>query len=318
MLKTTLPALFILLALTMNAWADLKLTPAVVQLGDIAGGKPCEVAVTLANDGAEPLEILEVNRDCSCMTPHLDKRLLEPGGRTKLSMAIRTLGHADGAHTWITGIRYRLQEKTLDASLVIHAKITSEVTVKPAVCALFVEKSLRQEIILTDRRPAPLQVTKVTVSHAALRITRREQKAGVVTITLEADAAGLTPGRHDELLSIYTSDPDYGHLEVPITLTRLVSVLAIPNQVELRAEPGHSLPATLIRLRGRGDQAVKVDKVTADNPAITCTWAAGPDKQATLRIQVQPTESLESAVHVRLLEPSGETVDIPVHVRALK
>jgi len=105
---------------------------------------------------------------------------------------------------------------------------------------------------------------------------------------------------------------------VPITLVRLSDsqVLATPEQVDLLADPGQPIPSTLIRLRPRGEQPVVIEKVAADDPVVACTWAAGPGKQATLKIQVNGTRSLDSAVRVYLRQPVQEMLTIPVRIKA--
>ena len=58
-----------------------------------------------------------------------------------------------------------------------------------------------------------------------------------------------------------------------------------------------------------------VDNVTADDPAIQCRWAEGPDKLATVRVLIDPTTNsmLQSAVHIQVARPVRETLTIPVN-----
>jgi hypothetical protein len=317
MKKPILTALAALLCTATLARAELEIATPVVNLGEIRGGMPLDVSFSFRNGGARRIEILEVNRDCNCLTPRLAKRLLEPGEGTRLEMALRTLGHPDGQHAWTASVRYREGDTVREIPLGVRARVINEVTVQPAVCALFVEKTLRQEVTLTDVRKPPLTVTRAETTTRAIKVETKALGGGVTKITLEAAGAGLAPGRHDEMLSIYTSDPNYSQLQVPVTLVRLSesSVLVTPAEVHLVADPGQSISSTLIRLRPRGDQAVVIDKVVADDPAVACTWAAGPGTHATLKIQVTATHSLDTAVRVHLLQPVQETLTIPVRIR---
>ncbi len=141
------------------------------------------------------------------------------------------------------------------------------------------------------------------------------EPGGITRLTLEVAALGLTPGRRDEMLSIYTDDPLYRVLQVPVTLTRIKAsaVLVTPDRVDIAMKPGDPIPATLVRLRPNGEQAVVVETATADDPAVSATFAAGPGKEATLRIQAK--RPLETTVRVQLREPVRETVLIPVHIQ---
>jgi hypothetical protein len=299
------------------ARADLEVAAPIVNLGEIRGGMPAEVAFSLRNAGAERIEILEVNRGCDCLTPRLQKRLLESGEKTTLGIGLRTLGHSSGQHTWTTAIRFREGAAVRDISLGVRAVLVNDITIEPAVCALFVEKTLRQEITLTDRRQPPLTVTGVETSTPAIKALASAPEGGVTKIILEASAAGLAPGRHDEILSIYTSDPSYRLLQVPITLVRVSQspVLATPEEVRVFTQPGQPIPATVVRLRPRGDGAVVIDKVIVDDPAVVCTWAPGPGNHATLKIQIKASRPVDSAVRVHLRQPVVEILTIPVQVR---
>jgi hypothetical protein len=300
-----------------SARAELIVPSATVNLGEIRGGMPLQVSFSLQNAGSERIEILEVNRGCDCLTPRLDKRILMPGDKTTLLMALRTLGHANGPHTWTATLRFREGESVRGLPLGIRATVVNDVTVQPAVCALFVEKTLRQEVTLTDLRKPPLSVTRAETTTPAVTTQIRLLNGGVTKIILEAKGVGLASGRHDEMLTIYTSDSSYNPLHVPITLVRLSeqAVLASPEQVELVGEPGQPIPATLVRLRPRGDQAVVVDKVVADDPGVLCTWAAGPGNHATLKIQVDTMRPIDTSIHVHLREPVQEVLIIPVQIR---
>jgi hypothetical protein len=56
--------------------------------------------------------------------------------------------------------------------------------------------------------------------------------------------------------------------------------------------------------------------VDADAAAVTCEWAAGPRPTAAVRVRVDPAnlpaDGLKTAVHVRLVKPAAQTVDVPV------
>src|SRR5262249_44711742 len=109
---------------------------------------------------------------------------------------------------------------------------------------------------------------------------------------------------------------------IPVTIIKNTSqrVAALPKQVVLTAMPPMPLPSQLLRLRDRANQAVHVERIIADSPAITCRWAPGPDTMATLKTSVDSKQSthasLKSEIHVYVRKPVVETVTIPVLVRS--
>jgi hypothetical protein len=74
-----------------------------------------------------------------------------------------------------------------------------------------------------------------------------------------------------------------------------------------------------VLLRPAGSGAVAVERVEGDDPAVVCTWAAGPDNCATVRVSIDrtklPADGLRSAIHIHVSKPAPETVTVPVSCR---
>ena len=97
--------------------------------------------------------------------------------------------------------------------------------VQPAALTLFTEGTLRHEITLTDLRPTPLRITAVQtiiagVKAHALEPERNAQGQTVTKIIVEA-SADLPPGRHEDTLTIFTDDPAYRQLQLPVRRRRV-------------------------------------------------------------------------------------------------
>jgi hypothetical protein len=299
----------------------LRFADNVVNLGEITGGPRRRVSLEFKNTGPEIVEILEMRRGCGCLAPRLEKRRYLPGEKGTLILELRTLGQANGPHTWTAQVLYRAGNQTAGIPLEIRARVQNEVTLQPAALAFHTEGSLQQEVVLTDSRPSPVRVQhlETTSPHLAAKLVAQEN--GVAKILVEAQIS-YPPGRHEEILSVYTSDPAYSHLEVPVTVVKAAqkAVTAVPERIEIRAVPGQPPAAALVRLRPRGDTALVIERVQAGDAALTCTVASGPDKAATLKIQVDLAQLAEkncrSEVRVFLREPQGEVVVIPVTVAA--
>src|SRR5205807_2205883 len=116
----------------------------------------------------------------------------------------------------------------------------------------------------------------------------------------------------------YSADPDYRELKVPVTLVKRPRqrVVAAPAVVAWSVPAHQPVPARLLRLRDTAGKGVEVERVEADDPAVQCTWAQGPDNLATVRLTVDgqrvPAAGIRSAVHIRLHKPVAETVTVPV------
>jgi hypothetical protein len=282
-------AVALLACCNVAARADLRSDVPAVDLGAIRGGQKLTHCFELSNSGDKALEILDLRPGCGCLAPRIKQRSLQPGEKTTLVLELRTLGQAEGPHTWDLDVKYRSGAETRTLPLALRGTVHNEITVQPAILGLHVVKSVQQEITVTDTRPAPLHVLAAEARAPGVQITRIDRSGKTTKILVSADAAQLAPGRHDGVISIVTDDPDYRQLLVPVVLTKSskAAVRAIPEQVDLHVSAGVNSTSAIVRLRSTNDQPVRIAKIEPSDPALVSTWAAGPGNDATLKIQVQ-------------------------------
>lgn len=304
-------------ACTHAVHAELRILEPMVNLGQVRGGAPVTHHFHFVNDGPEAVELLEARTSCGCLSPRLARGTLTAGAEGRLPVFIRSLGQPAGPHTWTAQLRYRLGQVEKEASLQVTADILNEITIQPASLMLFTSAGLAQDLMLTDCRPQPLTVVAVRSSNHSLKAELVSQEGGTIRLRVAATEA-FSPGRHDETLSVYTNDPLYRHLPVPVTVVKELRrrVTAIPEAVTWSLQPGQDPAPVMVRLRGRTGEAIEIDKVQADDPAISCRWAAGDGSWATVRIQVDQTrltaDKLSSQVRIWLRRPADECLVIPV------
>src|SRR5262249_49148091 len=146
---------------------------------------------------------------------------------------------------------------------------------------------IRHDVTLVDRRPRPLTVTGVQLHWSNLQAhLRPSAQEGQVhrAYRIEVEVTAECPeGRFDDTLCIATDDPAYAEIKVPVTVVRRgkQGVKASPESVWLQAAAGEPVPAKLLRVYAAG-RAVKVERVTSDDPAVTATFAQGQDGTATV------------------------------------
>lgn len=307
-------ALLLLLTLTPCLPAELRFVKRTYGLGEVPGGPICEAHFDFENIGSTTIEILGVRRDCGCLEPMLSQKTLRPGQTGALGLRVRTLGQPAGQRNWSAWVRYREGEQIEEVRVTLLATIRNDVAVQPAALALHVENQLRQEITVTDRRPRALHLNAARASSAAVQATIVPEGNGVTRVLLDVSGRALQPGRHDLTLILYTDDPQYRELQVPITVTRGGDglVTATPRAVQVRSA---GVSSQLVRLRG-GTQQLIVESATCDDPAIGCTWANAPDSGVVLKIRVDAVALRErrADVRVQLGGAAPQTLTIPVVV----
>lgn len=304
------------------ARADLHFPQPAANLGDVRSGTPLTHRFTFVNEGPEAIEITNAQASCGCLTPRVEKKTLEPSETGALALEVHTLNQPAGPRNWNVRLSYRGGNTTYEMTLLLSADIVTEITVQPAALTVFADNAVGHEIILTDLRPKALSISSVRTSSPELksRVTEEFQDGfghWVRKISLEV-AAGYPEGRHDEAVDILTDDPTYPDLKVPVTIVKRSRqpVSALPESVSLQAPPQGAIPSRIVLIRAKGEGSVVVDRITADDPAITCQWAAGPNNLTTVRVSVDRkglhAESLRSQIHVHVSQPVEETVTIPV------
>jgi hypothetical protein len=314
-----------LLASATAARSELRCDEPQVQLGEVKAGQPLSHRFSLTNHGHDVVEVTLVQPGCGCLKPRLAERRLRPGATGVLVLEVNTLTTPAGPNAWRVQVFYTAGGRPHDLTLTLHATVVTEITVQPAALVLHTGTTLGHEVVVTDGRAAPLSVSQVRTTTPMLRAVPRDcgrDEAGRKVVAVRVDVLpGFPPGRHDETLQIFTPDPAYPELRVPVTVVKQLqaTVSAAPAEVTLTAGAG-PLPARVVLLRGAGGQDVAIERAECDDPAVRCTWAKGPGEMATLRVQVDragvSAGGLHAAVRVRLSSPAGSEVTVPVHCAA--
>ncbi len=307
------------------ARADLAFAQPEADAGEVRSGLPLTHRFAFVNDGSEVVEITGLRASCGCAKSKLEKRTYAPGEKGELSLDVRTLGQAAGARAWRLDVLYKDGGKERGAALTLRANVVVEVAVQPAAITLTTDSTVSHTITLTDLRPAPLTVAGARASseHLKASVARTGQDAAghrVVTVGLTV-AASCPDGRHEETVILLTDDETYRELTVPVTVVKRPRqrVTASPAAVSLLAPRGQAAPSRIVLLRPAGEDAVAVEGVETDDPAVSCTWAPGPNNCVTLKVTFDRArvgdDRLRSAIHVRLSKPGRETITVPVTCR---
>src|SRR5437870_4030225 len=133
-----LPAgLALLMMIPAGARADLTFPRPIVDVGQVRSGLPLSHTFRFTNAGSSPVAVTEVQGSCGCLTPRLDKRLLQPGETAELVLEVHTLSQTAGVHHWRVRLTYRDGDRLVQTSLELTAEVLAELMVQPAALTLF-------------------------------------------------------------------------------------------------------------------------------------------------------------------------------------
>jgi hypothetical protein len=312
-----------------TARADLRFTQPVVDAGEVRRGPALVQRFPFVNVSTGPVQIIDAKGSCGCLKPRFSKQQLAAGEEGWLEMEINTLSQPAGPNTWRMQVQYRQGGQTAEAAVQLGARLIAEIEVEPAAMNIMLgpKASLFRTICLRDHRATPLKVTSVQSSSPQLDVelggpivAQSQVIAQPIQLTVTAD---YPEGKHDEVVSIYTDDPAYRELKVPVTIIKhdRQRISAAPDHVSFEGKVGEALPSKIVLVRDaddEGHQTVTIEKITADDPALTCRWAAGPNLMATVKIQVDAAQlkgrtSLQTLIHIQVREPA-QSVTVPVEV----
>ncbi len=305
--------------------ASLECPQPVANGGEVRSGSTLRHEFHLLNRGPGTVRVIDVRSSCGCVVPRLQKRQFQPNEEAVLPIEVNTLRQGDGAHNWRIVVSYSEDGKPAELSLILAARILSEVRIEPPALAIRTETGISHTLTVTDRRPRALSVTAVESSLRDLHVRiggPGHDSQGRPGTTLYVDVpADFPEGHHAGVLHIHTNDPHYADLEVPVSVTKESArlVRASPEEISLAGPEGAPLPSQIVLLCAAKDQPVRVESVEVDDPSLECHWAAGPGPRSTLRVRVDHHKiagtGLTSAVRVHLASPEpGLVVVIPVKV----
>src|SRR5262249_45219004 len=281
-LIVTPASLMIILLCLSGARADLRFTQPRVDFGEVKSGAPLVHEFPFTNTGPETVEIAEIRASCGCLQPKLEPRCYKPGESGNLRSDVNTLTQAAGMHSWRIVVAYRQRETAGEQELLLTGTVVAEIRVEPPQLAIFADHAIRHELRVTDARTKALAITAVRATSPKLtpRVTGRARDAADrLTHSIRLDVAEDFPeGRHEEVLDIYTDDPLYRNLKVPVTIVKRSRqrFTATPSAVTLTASRGQAIPAKIVLIRDGENGTVEIERLTPSDPAIGCTWARGP------------------------------------------
>jgi hypothetical protein len=324
MAQAVAPALLLGVLLPL-ARADLHFPAPGAEAGEVRSGAPLSHRFEFVNPGPGTVEVIQLRSSCGCLKPRLEKRTYGPGENGSVVLEVHTLSQPAGEQTWHLRVGYRVNGADREADLKLRARVIREVKVEPAQLTLFTSGGAGHEIVVTDLRPRPLTVTGVSASapHLTTRVvgeSRDESGRRCYRIAL-AVTAECPEGRHEEMASLFTDDPHYRELRVPVTIVKRPKqrVSAAPAAITLLAPRGQPVPSRVLRICPASEEPVVIESIEADDPALVATWAQGPNHLATVKVGVDRKrvtgDRLRSAIHVRVSSPIRETITIPVTCR---
>lgn len=194
----------------------------MVDLGEVSPTEEVFARFRFTNIGSSTVTIREWVPSCGCLNPQLGKQVYEPHESGEFRLRVQTANELPGAREYTLTVKYD-DVQPREARLVFRVVLPQDqVIVRPPALIFYQwsDKPTIQDITVTDRRAQPLEVEGVRCSSKAVDVQvgeRERDEFGHYRTKVRVTVPGNIPaGRFQAQVTIFTSDPAYHELRVPL------------------------------------------------------------------------------------------------------
>ncbi len=307
--------LLVLLACTLGtgASAEIKVTPAEIDLGRRRQELTVETAVTLTNVGKTTETIAQVGADCSCTAATPSETTLKPGQSTQMKVTFATHVSQGEVHRRITVLLGTGQEITIPLRALVSAyddwSFGSSVALVPPTNK-GQEGKTNFAIMYSGKTPAP-KLTGFKIEVPWLQASIVKQEGDTWTIEVKK-AAGAPAGNLQPKLFVETSDAHEPELSVPV-FASVYSILQVnPNPIVLpvvKVGSPAGMPVTIAAWEPTENPTGEIE----DGKFV---MQQRDHRDALMAIEVTPKTAGVSTRLLRIYAGKDLEAEVPVIVRA--
>lgn len=195
----------------------------LVDLGLVQPQEEVFAHFDFTNRGRELVRITDLVPSCGCLKPEMRKNVYYPEESGHFLVRVQTANENPGPKEYRITVKYE-DPQPREAEVVFRVTLPeNQVLIRPSVLPLYQlsDEPLTETVDVIDRREKPFRVVKVECTRsqvAKVELAERETDENGHThqrirVTVPAD---LHEGRSDAVIRIYTDDPAYRALRVPL------------------------------------------------------------------------------------------------------
>lgn len=197
----------------------------LVDKGPVAPSEEVSVPFHFTNRGHGDVNITELVPSCGCLNPELKQRHYVPGETGGFKLRVQTANQLPGQKEYQVTVKYSDPEPR-EASVVFRVVLPeNQVLIRPPALLFSLPEGsppTEQEIHVVDLRDRHLKVTRVDCHRKIAAVEQLDDEVddlgrwrGNFKVVVPGD---LPARRYDELVRIFTDDPDYPMLRVPLVI----------------------------------------------------------------------------------------------------
>ncbi len=195
----------------------------LVNLRDVQPSRYVFARFGFTNTSKHTVKIKQLKPSCGCLNPQLKKRRYEPNESGEFYLRVQTANEKPGPNEYFCTVLYEdIQPREVE----LRFKVTlpnKTVIVRPKALIFyqFGSEPTTREIVVTDYRQQQLEILGVNCSSTLAKVAlgkvesdHQGQRRHKVLVTV----VEVPQGRHQALVTIFTNDPEFSQLRVPLLL----------------------------------------------------------------------------------------------------
>jgi len=296
------------------ARAQLVFDPPSIDLGEAKAGQVFAKQIKVTNPTGTPITVAEMKTSCGCVHPTLEPTTLAPGASGTLKLEINTLTSNPGPTTYGLRLRFQDQGQPHEQLYLLTAHVVQEIVVNPASITSFGEHPRPQTISLLDRRPTPFRPVKLERTSPFLDVEWVQppqadpQPQYALKVSVRDD---LPPGRHDQEIIVYTSDPTYPALRIPISIVKRSRARFVASPILIALSPS-GMTSRPVTVRDQQGQGLVIERIETSS-GLVATLVNQATSSAMLNVALDPKQKDIGDGEVRVFI-RGQTAPVKVLV----
>jgi hypothetical protein len=237
---------FILLVLAALALQQVPATAQVISVdplsfdfGDMGQKETRTATVTVTNEGAAMLRILDVKADCGCTVPTLAKDTLEPGESTLIDIQFNSKKFNG---TVIKAVNITSNDpNNSQVDVMIMAKVHTPLIIDPINQRIGFSKSLQGEVLtkhvtFTATMAPKLEISATKTRQGLFEVNpvngyENNPQVSILEITVPAN---MLPGRHRDYVRVATNIEDMPTVDIEMQAWIAQELTVSPEEVNFR------------------------------------------------------------------------------------
>ncbi len=218
---------------------SLSYTQYLVDKGEVKPTAEEDAMFGFVNRGSEPVLITKIKASCGCLQPRVicgeqvfrpgedDKLLLPipPGEQGMIQLRVQMANQEPGQKEYTVTVDTRGvgKEQSEQTVLAFRMAIPASVEVQPRSMVVYQRGGTinkEQEIVVTDMRPVPFRVLGASCESDLVELrlekTTANENGHRRTVVKLAFVETAPPGKNVAVVQIFTDDPDYAVVRVPL------------------------------------------------------------------------------------------------------